>query len=322
MKKLFTVFSMALSTYAAAQGVVVLEYHEVVSKNTNISVGDTVVTTDQFNSQMRWLKSNGYYTVAAGDLAAYMKNGTPLPFSFGKKPIVITFDDGWANQQNALAGLNKNGFIATFNIVASFPGTNTSYLTWNQLRSISSKYKIEMASHTMTHPTVMDPTMFFDEITQSKSIIEKQIGKPVKTIAWPNGYFTDDMTGYAISSNYIGAQTIDENWCTKAGTDLSLTPDCRWLTGNTSGQDSFLMKRLFVDGRCTVNEFGTWVTQGHSSWCAGMSMTTLMRSVVSPTLTIDSTGNIKRVDSRRDDIDRDNDGDDHDRGDNRHHKGR
>lgn len=327
MKNLIAALALCLtSLLASAQGVVVLEYHEVVSPRANIQPNDTVVTTDQFNAQMKWLKNNGYATITVAQLAAYMTNpSTPLPIPANKKPIVISFDDGWTNQQNAYPALTRNGFTATFNIIAGAPGTSSSYLNWNQVKNLVNTYRFDVASHTMTHPVAMGPADFYNEITASKAKIESKIGNgyKVKTIAWSNGYFTPDMMSYAISSNYAGAQTIDENWCTQAGADLSGTPDCRWLTGNAPYQNPYLIKRVYVDGRCTTSEFGTWVTQGHSSMCAAMSAAAAVeRAVVINTQTstgTDPTPSLNR-DPNRDRVDDDNDGSDNGKGDNRFKK--
>jgi peptidoglycan/xylan/chitin deacetylase (PgdA/CDA1 family) len=319
MKRFLLSLMLSLAAAAAsAQGIVVLEYHEVVSPKSGIQPNDTVVTTDQFNAQMKWLSTNGYYTITAPQLAAYMTNAGALNIPAGKKPIVITFDDGWTNQQNALPALRRYGFAATFNVIAGLPNTNSAYLTWRQIRNIQNNYRGDIQSHTLTHPSTWNPAMYYDEIVLSKNIIEHQTGRAVKTITWPNGAFNINMITYAIGANYAGAITIDDNWCTQAGQDLSGTADCRWLTGNTTGQNPYLIKRLYVDGRCTTAEFGTWVTQGHSSMCAAMApaATTLqaqtlsVQDVLAPASPQRKADRAAKYDKRRDMIDEDNDGGD------------
>lgn len=325
MKKLIGILCLMLASLNANAGIPVLMYHEVVSDSAGIAPDDTIVTVSSFNAQMKWLNDNGYYTVSAAELATYMKTGQ-IRTKRNKQPIVITFDDGWYNQQNALPALDRYGFKAVFNIIAAIPGNDPSYMNWKKIRDLSGKGH-EIASHTMTHPYNMTSNVYGYEIIQSKATIESVIRKQVMTIAWPNGYFNDDMLNMASSIGYIGTQTIDDNWCTKSNVSLEGTPDCQWLTGNTYGQNPYMMKRIFVDGRCTAIEIGTWITQGHASPCSYTNVpgiVAVQRAMpvlgtlqkLTPNMTDDS--DVPRY--PRDVLDRNNDGLDRDDLDTKNHR--
>ena len=47
----------------------------------------------QFESDLKYLKENGYHTVVVQDLIDYVEKGVPLP----EKPVMLTFDDGYYN---------------------------------------------------------------------------------------------------------------------------------------------------------------------------------------------------------------------------------
>lgn len=325
MKKLIAILCLILTSLGANAGIPVLMYHEVVSDSAGIAPDDTIVTVSSFNAQMKWLNDNGYYTVSASELATYMKTGQ-IRTKRNKQPVVITFDDGWHNQQNALPALNRYNFKAVFNIIGAIPGNDPSYMNWKAIRGLSSNGH-EIASHTMTHPYNMTADMYGYEIIQSKLTIESIIRKQVLTIAWPNGYFTDEMLNVAASIGYIGTQTIDDNWCTKSNVSLENTPECQWLTGNTYGQNQFTMKRIFIDGRCTAAEIGKWIIQGHASPCSytdvpGIAATQRSMPVLGtqqrlmPNMTDDS--DVSR--HPRDHVDRNNDGLDRDDLDIRKHR--
>jgi hypothetical protein len=128
----------------------------------------------------------------------------------------------------------------------------------------------------------MQPQDFYNEITASKADIEKRINRQVKTIAWPYGYFSPSMTAAAIGANYIGAQSIDQNWCTISDVSLEGTDACLWLTGNAAGQDPFLMKRIYVDGRCTTTEFGVIVSRGWGYLAACAATATPVIAAIAP----------------------------------------
>jgi peptidoglycan/xylan/chitin deacetylase (PgdA/CDA1 family) len=324
MKKLLVALCTAvLSLCASAQGVPILEYHEIIADSANPTPSDTVVTVSAFNAQMKWLNANGYFTISATELATYMSTGQVRTVR-NKRPIVLSFDDGWYNQQNALPGLRKYGFKGVFNIIGSLPGSNPSYMNWKAIKNIAADGH-EIGSHTMTHPGQMAPQDVNYEVIQSKSVIESALRRQVHTIAWPNGFFSQNMIDVAKSIGYTSAQTIDENWCSYAGGSLEGTLSCQWLTGNNVAQDPFLLKRVFVDGRCTTAEFGTWVTQGHSSACAFATVTAapaFARALSIPTAPVTQPNMADDSDAprhERDRLDRSNDGDDHGHGDDRQH---
>lgn len=62
-------------------------------------------------------------------------------------------------------------------------------MNWQEITECS-KHKVEIGSHTYTHDvisTISNPQLLEHEILESKTEIEKQIGKPVDIIALPNG---------------------------------------------------------------------------------------------------------------------------------------
>lgn len=256
--------SILTSLNAHSDGIPILMYHEVVSDASKINEDDTVVSVSTFNSQMKWLKENNYVTISLSQLSAYM-NGT-FAFPPNVNPIIITFDDGWHNQLNALPALNRYNFKATFNIIAGYPGNSPLYMNWDRIKMLHANGH-EIASHTMTHPQQMRFEDSFYEIQESKKRIEYVLNTDSVAIAWPNGYYTTGMVDIAVKSGYQVAQTVDENWCTAMHRDLTGTPECKWLTKNRPGQNKMTLKRIFIDGRCSIDEFGNWVRRGHSSIC-------------------------------------------------------
>lgn len=66
------------------------------------------------------------------------------------------------------------------------------YLTWDELRSISS-YDLEIGSHTVSHPILsrMPLSLAKDELIRSKHHLEEQLERPIRAFAWPNGEESD-----------------------------------------------------------------------------------------------------------------------------------
>lgn len=268
LKVLVILILLVVSNSAPAQGIVVLNYHRVISHPVEgASPGPTVVTADVFEEQMRWLKDSNYTTITVSQLAEYMNNPTSSPPSPSDRVIVISFDDGWLDQyENAIPILSKYGFVATFNIVASFPSNRPNYMNWEQIRNL--KYLgHEIGSHMEFHLDNPTPEQARSGIIQSKQIIERQISDRIDTIAWPHGIFNPQMIDQAEGVGFTSAQTIDQNWCELGQVAQDGTLSCNQHTGNAAHQPPYLMKRVFVSGTCSLSQFALVVQRGHTDGC-------------------------------------------------------
>jgi peptidoglycan/xylan/chitin deacetylase (PgdA/CDA1 family) len=117
--------------------------------------------------------------------------------------VVITFDDGYeGNYKLALPILTKYGFKATFFITAGWIG-KPFMLTWEQIKGLSSA-GMEIGSHTYSHAMLgalpEDKIVF--ELGRSKEIIEKNIGKEIVSISYPNGSRTPVVDTLAQKAGY------------------------------------------------------------------------------------------------------------------------
>lgn len=116
--------------------------------------GKYVVSPDEFESDLRYLKEKGYESVTASQVLAYCDGTGDLP----PKPIMITFDDGQESfRAYALPLLEKYGMCAVLSVVGSYAdeytesgdhNVNYSYLTWPELKEISCGGDVELAIHT------------------------------------------------------------------------------------------------------------------------------------------------------------------------------
>ena len=168
-----------------------------------------------FNAQLDQLQQKGYTTVTMGQLAdALHQTSRPLP----PKPVVITFDDGFANQMTAYAELKQHHMVATFYIISGGArskwcigagrrnhdalqpsgGCGDSYLTWDQIKQLDKSGIITIGAHTVDHESLpTDPLSVQQfEILANKRDIESHLGHAVDTFAYPYG--TYDATTIAV----------------------------------------------------------------------------------------------------------------------------
>ncbi len=116
---------------------------------------------------------------------------------WAKSAITFTFDDG-ANEVNshswAAEQLNKYDFKATFYVVTNWTRD------WSPYKSIAQKGH-EIGSHTDSHSGNSG------ELASSKATIERQIGQPCLTIAYPNCNEISNTLSYYIGGRICGGQT-------------------------------------------------------------------------------------------------------------------
>ncbi|MBI4293089.1 MAG: polysaccharide deacetylase family protein [Betaproteobacteria bacterium] len=222
----------------------IVVYHKVQTEPIRDEPGQTVISLARFEAQMRYLAAHRYRTLSMDEVVEATRSGNVPDHA-----VAIHFDDGWANQKNALPILEKLGLKATFWIIGeALP--EVGYLAWDEIRTIARKPLFDVHSHTLTHPcdessnlktwvagrpagkSIADARR---ELIGSKLLIERQIGMPVRYLAWPCGLYNDELIGLAIAAGYEALATVDRG----------LTP-----TG-----DVLRIRRAIIDGTCDLDAF-------------------------------------------------------------------
>lgn len=74
------------------------------------------------------------------------------------KTVIITFDDGWLSQLNAIPTLDQYNYKATFGIITSYVKNNYSaYMNWSTIENLA-KQGHDIGSHTTTHENLNNLT--------------------------------------------------------------------------------------------------------------------------------------------------------------------
>ncbi|HCC00902.1 MAG TPA: hypothetical protein DEP42_06795 [Ruminococcaceae bacterium] len=158
----------------------ILMYHSI----TTVKGNNLCVPTAQFAAQMAWLKSNGYTTLSMEEVYAHLSTHTALP----DKAVVVTLDDGYFdNYTHAYPILKQNKQKATVFMISGKIGTS-NYMVASQLKEMSQN-GIEIQDHTVSHGHLskMSYAQQVAELRNSKTTLEKIIGRPVNFVAYPYG---------------------------------------------------------------------------------------------------------------------------------------
>jgi len=242
----------------------VLMYHHI-----NLHSGDTVtVTPEVFSAQMDFLAQEGYKTLSAAELLAFIKG----ELSFRQKTVAITFDDGWFdNHLYAVPVLKKQQFKATFFVItdrvaaASKPGrqdfgnapdhetakqlikggeAERVVLGWDMIKELAANGLFRFYSHTVTHRRCGELPLpeLQAELIDSKAIIERELGERCDYLCWPYGSFSADTLSVAINAGYKAIFTTVDGFC-------------------ESGSDPFMIQRIDVEN--SVEWFKARLSEGN-----------------------------------------------------------
>lgn len=127
-------------------------YHSILKSNPQSS--KYIVSPQQLENDLKYLKDNGYTTVTVSDLINYVYNDKPLP----ENPIILTFDDGhYNNYYYAYPLMKKYNMKMIISVVGEYSqqfsendgsNPNYTYLTWNEIAELQESGYIEIQNHT------------------------------------------------------------------------------------------------------------------------------------------------------------------------------
>ena len=112
-----------------------------------------------------------------------------------KRKILLTIDDGFSSfYKNAWPILKKKKipfilFISTREVGAF------NYMTWDQIREISKENFVEIGNHSHTHEYLADESseLIKEDISKSKTIFKKNLGKNSDFFSYPFGEYSNDF---------------------------------------------------------------------------------------------------------------------------------
>jgi len=190
--------------HSAKDSVPVLNYHQINDRDENA----LTIHTDQFEVQMKYLADHGYHTITPAEMIDAWDNGTPLP----DKPVIITFDDGYAdNYRCAFPILQKYNLRGTIFLISDFVSTYPNYLTWSQIDEMQDSGLIDFESHTLSHAELdkTSPEETWNQLDGSKKALEWHLHKEIDFLAYPCGSYDEGLQQMVKKAGYKGAFTVN-----------------------------------------------------------------------------------------------------------------
>ncbi|MBC7808550.1 MAG: polysaccharide deacetylase family protein [Akkermansiaceae bacterium] len=188
----------------------VIMYHDIIKKRGRGSVWFDI-TEREFIEQMDWIAEQGATPISLEQLHRHLTRGEEVP----EKSVVLTFDDNYQGFNDiAYPILKERQYPSAMFVHTNFVGDKTGAhpkMDWETLKALDADPLVTIASHTLSHPTDMAKQPIEEqerELTESKALLEAELGHPVPYFAYPNG--TGDKATFeaAERAGYTMAFTI------------------------------------------------------------------------------------------------------------------
>lgn len=223
----------------------VIMYHSLVKQDS--AAAQYVCPVSRVESDLRWLRDNGYRCVTLQELIAFASGQAALP----PKPVLITLDDGYRNnltllpalleQYDAHAVLSVVGEYADIYTASGEDGSPHSCMSWEDLSRAAASPRLELANH----------AYYFHRLTGRKGSAQKP------------GESRD---------SWQAAFTADTRALQKAMTDRGLpAPVCyAYPFGQLTEGADLLLKEMGFQVSLTCNELRSVVVSGDPGSLLGL----------------------------------------------------
>lgn len=228
-KKMLLAAAAALALAAAAGGIVlggaqmvgarqqsvqipIVMYHHILDDSRLL--GDYVISPEQFESDLKYIRQQGYSTVLPREAAAWARGEGELP----EKPLMITFDDGNKSAliyaYPLLRQYGMKGALAVIGVHSEKYSENGdsnvqyAHATWDDLREMEESGVIEIGSHTYNLHEEQNPrrgtlrrkgeslrdyqAALEEDLIKNQTLLSAALGHEPRFFAYPYGFIDPD----------------------------------------------------------------------------------------------------------------------------------
>ena len=213
----------------------VLVYHVVNTQPAGSSTSPKLyVPAADFSSQMQALKHGGWHAVTLNQVQAYWTRGTSLGPG---KPIVLTFDNGYASHYtNALPVLRTLGWAGVVNLLVNGLPPSEGGLSDTQIRGLAAAgWELDTQGLSHANLTSVSSAQLTAETASARQTLRSRYGVPVNWFSYPSGDYNATVIAAVKAAGYLGASTVNPGWA-------------------SPHQDRFRLPRLVVTGGTTPSQ--------------------------------------------------------------------
>jgi peptidoglycan/xylan/chitin deacetylase (PgdA/CDA1 family) len=182
----------------------VLLYHSV---NHHATADDSrwTVSPGDFASHIDAMAASGRIAMTVTEIAEALRGERPLP----RRPVAITFDDGFSDTYDAVAALLARDLASTIYITTAEIGTRNR-LSASGLAEIAHAASVEAGAHAVRHRRLdeLDELALTAEVRGSKVQLEAVLQASVRSFAYPHGAYDGAVRRAVIDAGYRSAAAV------------------------------------------------------------------------------------------------------------------
>ncbi|MGL4772401.1 MAG: polysaccharide deacetylase family protein [Clostridium sp.] len=164
----------------------ILMYHSISDENPNNAL---MVPPKMFDEQMAWLKENDFTPLTLDEAVNAFETGH-VP----KRPVIITFDDGYAdNYIHAFPSLKNHEMKATFFVITDLTDNNPHYMSSDMLKEMQASGMV-IENHTSNHIELnrQNKAQALKSIKDAQTYLREVIGAKADYLCYPVGKYTPE----------------------------------------------------------------------------------------------------------------------------------
>ncbi|HET6868012.1 MAG TPA: polysaccharide deacetylase family protein [Solirubrobacteraceae bacterium] len=209
----------------------VLMYHVINPPPSGAPFPGLYVPADEFAAQMQALKAAGWHAVTMDQLEAYWTRGVPLGPG---KPIVLTFDNGYASQYvNAMPILKRLGWVGDENIQLSGLPPSQGGLTETQVRGLlAAGWELDTQGISHADLIALGASQLHYQVATARQILQKRYGVPINWFCYPSGHYNATVIAEVKAAGFVGSTTVIPGWANRSEDPYRL-PRLRVLGGTS-----------------------------------------------------------------------------------------
>ncbi len=207
----------------------IVMYHHISKRSK--CWNDYVVSLDEFRSDMEYLKANGWESVSLAELIAWQRGEFTMP----EKPMMITFDDGFASvveyAEPIMRELDLKGVAAIIGSECEKYSENGEYdpewsdLSWEAAADMAERGVLEVQCHTWDLHSMEDAVGCGKRYGESLGAYRRRLSTDISrfisacakhdlalsySIAYPFGVYDANTTDVIRDMGFLAAFTCTE----------------------------------------------------------------------------------------------------------------
>ncbi|HXL73444.1 MAG TPA: polysaccharide deacetylase family protein, partial [bacterium] len=193
----------------------ILMYHQVLDRQPVLAKFNLHILAADFEKQLQFLRDHGFETIVFEDL---------LTKRIPKKPVILTFDDGYENNYRFLFPILKKYKMKAVVYILADRKHKTNF--WDkplgeaehallkpaQILEMQKSGWVEFGSHSFNHVrlTLIKKIEQEKQIAGSKKVLEAFLKKPVRSFAYPYGVFNEEIKKITQTAGYTFGLAVQQ----------------------------------------------------------------------------------------------------------------